>query len=205
MTTVKRFGMCFSACTLAVLAVLAVLAQPAPARTPQAPAAAPPARAAAAERDGQHDFDFIFGRWKAHLRRLDHPLTGSHSWLEYEGTLEARPLWGGRANIDEADLDGPAGHLAGLTLRLYNPETRLWSLNWANASDNALAVPTVGQFKDGRGVFYDQEIWHGKLIFCRYIWSNITPSSAHFEQSFSVDGGATWEVNWISDQTRLPG
>jgi hypothetical protein len=184
---------CFLAGTLALLAV--PFAVPAPART-EAPAAA-------TERDGQHDFDFIVGTWKGHLKRLDHPLTGSHTWLDYDGTLVAQPLWGGKGNIDQADLDGPGGHIEGLTLRLYNPETHLWSLYWANAKDGTLVQPQIGQWKDGRGTFYEQEIWHGKLISCRYEWSRITPNSAHFEQAFSVDGGTTWEVNWISDQKRV--
>lgn len=196
MEIVKHFRHCCLACTLAFLAL------PEPARTQAAPAA-PGTPAAAAERDGQHDFDFLIGTWKAHLKRLEKPLTGSSTWLEYDGTFVARKVWGGKANLDEAELDGPAGHIEGLTLRLYNPETHLWSLHWANSKDGVMAVPTVGQFKDGRGLFYDQEVWHGKSIFVRYAWSDITPSSAHFEQSFSVDGGATWEVNWITDQTRL--
>jgi hypothetical protein len=181
--------------------MLAAFGTAVPART-QSPAGATP-QPATAERDGQHDFDFIFGTWKAHLKRLDHPLTGSHTWLEYDGTFVARPLWGGKANMDEAQLDGPAGHLEGITVRFYNPTTHLWNLNWAAPADDGFAIPTVGQFQNGKGVFYDQEVWHGKLIFCRYVWSGITPNSAHFEQSFSVDGGATWEVNWITDQTRI--
>jgi hypothetical protein len=63
----------------------------------------------------------------------------------------------------------------------------------------------VGHFNaDGVGEFYDQELWNGRAIYVRFIWSRITANSAHFEQSFSEDGGRTWEVNWITDQTRVP-
>ena len=110
----------------------------------------------------------------------------------------------GRANIDEVEVNNPEKHLhiQGMTLRLYTPESHQWSLYWANAAKGALGLPPViGQFKNGRGEFYDQEDFNGRAIFVRYVWSDITPTSAHFEQSFSDDGGKTWETNWITDQT----
>jgi hypothetical protein len=156
-----------------------------------------------AQRDGQHDFDFEVGTWKIHLRRLLHPLTGSNQWIEFDGTSVTRKVWDGRAFLEEFETDGPTGHIEGMTLRLYNPESYQWSLYWANSKDGNLGQPMIGQFKNGRGEFYDQEAFNGKTIFVRYVWSDITPNSAHFEQSFSNDGGKTWEVNWITDQTRM--
>jgi len=162
-----------------------------------------PAQAAEA-RDGQHDFDFEAGSWKIHLKRMEHPLTGSHTWVEFDGTSVTRKLWDGGAQLERFDTDGPSGHVQGLTLRLYDPESHRWSLYWANQKSGELSLPaTVGAFKDGRGEFYDQEMWHGKPILVRYVWSEITPNSAHFEQAFSDDWGKTWEVNWITDQTRV--
>ena len=157
------------------------------------------------EHDGQHDFAFEIGSWKIHLKRLLRPLTGSNSWVEFDGTSVTRPVWGGRANLEEFQTDGGTGHIEGLTLRLYNPKTRQWSIYWANGKDGVLGVPTIGEFKNGRGEFFDQEPSgpNGKTIFVRYVWSDITANSAHFEQSFSDDGGKTWEVNWITDQTRV--
>lgn len=188
---------------LAMLAMVEAMALPAAGwAQAAAPAASAEVPGVAGEPDGQHDFDFIIGSWKFHLKKLDHPLTGSHSWIEFDGTAVARRLWDGRANVDEVELDSPSGHIEGLTLRLYDKASHQWSLYWANAADGTLGVPTVGQFKNGRGEFFDQENWHGRVILVRYIWSNITASSAHFEQSFSTDGGATWEVNWITDQVR---
>jgi hypothetical protein len=158
---------------------------------------------AAAEHDGQHDFDFEAGTWKIHLKRLVHPLTGSTTWVEFDGTSETRKVWDGRAWLEEFETNGSSGHVEGLTLRLYNPQSHQWSLYWANSKDGILAQPTIGEFKNGRGEFYDQERYNGRSIFVRYVWSDITPNSAHFEQSFSTDGGKTWEVNWITDQTRV--
>ena len=167
--------------------------------------AKPTQPAITSERDGQHDFDFEVGTWKIHLKRLLHPLTGSTTWVEFEGTSVTRKVWNGRANLNEFETDGPAGHIEGLTLRLYHPESHQWYLYWSNSKDGALGLPTIGEFKNGRGEFFDQEPSgiNGKAILVRYVWSEITPNSAHFEQSFSDDGGKTWEVNWITNQTRV--
>jgi hypothetical protein len=156
-----------------------------------------------AERDGQHDFDFEIGTWKTHLSRRLHPLTGSNVWTEMVGTTVVRKVWNGRANLVELVADGPAGHFEGLSLRLYNPQSHQWSLNFASSGGGTLATPTIGQFKDGRGEFYDQETFDGRAILVRFVISEITPQSCRFEQAFSQDGGKTWEVNWIAVDTRM--
>lgn len=167
------------------------------------------ARAASADakppdpHDGQHDFDFEIGTWKIHLKRLVHPLTGSTTWVEFDGTTVTRQLWDGRANIEQFETTSSTSHIEGLTLRLYNPASHQWSIYWANRNDGTLGIPTIGEFKNGQGEFYDREIINGRMILLRFIWSQITPNSAHFEQAFSDDGGKTWEVNWITDQTRV--
>lgn len=154
-------------------------------------------------RDGQHDFDFEIGTWRTHLRRLLKPLSGSTAWVEYEGTTRVRKVWDGRANLVELVADGPAGHFEGLSLRLYNPESRQWSLNFANAGSGVMTQPTIGEFKDGRGEFYDQETFNGRVILVRFVISDITPNSCRFEQAFSDDEGRTWEVNWVATDTRI--
>jgi hypothetical protein len=155
------------------------------------------------EQDGQHDFDFELGSWKIHLKRLLHPLTGSTTWVEFDGTSVTRKVWDGRAELEEFETDSPAaGHIEGLTLRLYNPQSHQWSLYWANAKGGPIFPPQIGEFKNGRGEFYGQDTLNGKAIFIRFVWSNTTTNTPHFEQSFSDDGGKTWEVNWITDQTR---
>ncbi len=158
---------------------------------------------APAQRDGQHDFDFEIGTWKTHISRLVRPLTGSTTWIEFEGTSVVRKIWNGRANLVELEVDGPTGHIEGLSLRLYNPQSHQWSLNFANSSSGTLSQPTIGEFKNGRGEFYDQESFNGRTILVRNVWSDITPDSCRFEQAFSDDGGKTWEVNWIATDTRV--
>jgi hypothetical protein len=152
--------------------------------------------------DGGRDFDFDIGVWTTHLSRLLHPLTGSTSWVEYQGTSTVRKVLKGRANLVELDVDGPAGHIEALSLRLYNPESHQWSLNFANGNSGTLGQPTVGEFKNGRGEFFDQETLNGRAILVRFVISDITPNSCRFEQAFSDDGGKTWEVNWIAIDKR---
>lgn len=153
-------------------------------------------------RDGQHDFDFEFGEWKCHISRLQHPLTGSTTWLQYEGTSIVRKVWNGRANMGELEVEGPAGHIEGLSLRLYNPQSHQWYISWANSNDGAPGPPMIGEFTNGRGEFYDQETFNGRAIYVRFIFSDITPTSFRLEQAFSPDGGKTWEPNWIATFTR---
>ncbi|MDQ3714209.1 MAG: hypothetical protein M3388_18610 [Acidobacteriota bacterium] len=154
-------------------------------------------------RDGQNDFDFEIGTWKTHLKRLQNPLTGSTKWIEYEGITVVRKVWNGRANLVELVADGPAGHFEGLSLRLYNPESRQWSLNFASINGGVMTQPTIGEFKNGRGEFFNQETLNGRAIFVRFVISDITPNSCRFEQAFSDDGGKTWEINWIATDTRV--
>lgn len=153
---------------------------------------------------GQHDFDFNLGTWRTHVKRLLHPLTGSSTWAEYDGTSVVSKVWDGRANFLELEVDGPAGHIEGLGLRLYNPESHQWSLNWASSVDGEFQPPMIGQFVGGRGEFVDQEVFSGKSILSRNAFSAISLDFARFEQAFSDDGGRSWETNWVMTFTRIP-
>ena len=176
-----------------------VLAGAAAAQTPAVSAEASP-------RDGQHDFDFHLGAWKTHIRSLQHPLTGSTTWVEYEGTLDVREVWGGRAQLEELRAEGSGRRIEDLLLFLYNPQTRQWSLNPAASNDGVMGPRLVGGFKDGRGEFYSQEpALQGRSVLVRQVWSDITPTSHHFEQAFSSDGGRTWEPNFVATLTRAEG
>lgn len=159
----------------------------------------------AAPRDGAHDFDFAFGHWKTHVRRLLHPLSGSDEWAEYEGSSIVRRIWDGRGNTVELDVSGPAGRIEGLSLRLYNPESRQWSLNYASSASGMLGVPTVGAFEGRRGEFHDHEAIGGRMVLVRNVITDDTPRSIRFEQAYSTDGGRTWETNWIAVDTPADG
>ncbi len=156
----------------------------------------------ATEHDGQHDFDFNIGTWKTHIRRLLHPLTGSNKWVDLNGTVFVRKVWDGRAQLEEIEADGSAGHFQGLTLFLYHPEAHQWAQYFANGDEGVINPPGIGAFKDGRGEFFDQELFHGRSILVRFIWYDITPDSHKIEQSFSNDGGKTWEPNFVATLTK---
>ena len=155
------------------------------------------------DRDGQHDFDWEIGTWKTRLSRLLHPLTGSDEWIEYVGTTVVRKIWDGRANLVELSVEGPDGRFEGLSLRLYDPRARQWSLHYANAATGTLSPPSIGEFRDGRGEFYSQETFDDRTILVKFVISVVTPDSVRFEQSFSDDGGRSWELNWIATDTRV--
>jgi hypothetical protein len=157
---------------------------------------------APASTDGQHDFDFEFGRWTAKLSRRLRPLTGSNEWVAYEGSSVVHPLWQGKANIGELDVSGPAGRIEGLTLRLYDPSARRWTIRFASSRDGELTPGLVGGFSDGRGEFLDQEMLDGRPICVRFIFSELTQNAFRFEQAFSPDEGETWEANWVATFTR---
>ncbi len=176
--------------------------------TPLPKAEAGPPTAAAqstARHDGAHDFDFLIGDWKAHVKRLPDRLAGSNKWLEYDGISRHQKLLDSNANFEEFDVQGAEAGLRikAQTLRLYNPESRQWSIYLLDLDKGTLGMPpVVGQFAGHRGEFYDQEEYQGRAILVRYVWNNISPHAARMEQSFSADGGQTWEVNWICALSR---
>lgn len=178
------------------LAVLP-LALPAPASAQQPPAEAE------AQRDGSRDFDWEIGTWTTELR-LRAPLSGSSQWAEYRGTSTIRALSANRANVVELAVEGASGsRIEGLSLRLYNPQTRQWSLSFASMRNGVLTAPVYGAFDaNGRGLFYGQDMIDGRAVLVRFVISEVTANSARFEQAYSADAGATWEVNWIAVDTR---
>ena len=147
-----------------------------------------------------NDFDFLVGEWTITNRRLRERLVGSDDWEEFASTSVVHNLFDGAANVDEITF--PSKGFKGLTLRLFDPEREEWSLYWANSQTGVLFPPVVGRFEGGRGVFFGDDIEGGIPVRVRYIWSEITPTSARWEQAFSTDQGKTWETNWIMELTR---
>jgi hypothetical protein len=159
----------------------------------------------ALRRDGAHDFDFLIGDWKAHVKRLPERLVGSTHWIEYDGISRHKKLLDSNANFEEFAVENRAEglHIKAQTLRLYNPDSHQWSIYLLDLDKGTLGTPAVvGEFTGPRGEFYDQEEWKGRAILVRYVWSDLSPKSARMEQSFSPDGGKTWEVNWICELSR---
>jgi hypothetical protein len=157
------------------------------------------------QRDGSHDFDFLIGDWKAHVRRLPDRLNNSNVWVEYDGISNHHKLLDSNANFEQFEVTRTDKklHIKAQTLRLYNPATRQWSIYLVDLDNGTLDTPpVVGGFNGKRGEFYHQEILKGRTILVRYLWLDLSPNSARMEQSYSPDGGKTWEVNWICELSR---
>jgi len=181
----KFFRLWFGAILLAFTAI-AASAQPAP------------------QRSGQQDFDWEIGTWRTDVRVLTNPLSGHPpKWAEYSGTSIVKPLLAGRANFVELSVSGTSGKIEGGSLRLYNPQSRQWSLNFASLRNGMLTAPVYGGFDAaGRGTFYGQDMMDGRAILVRFIVSRNSPQEANFKQAYSADGGASWETNWIAVDRR---
>jgi hypothetical protein len=152
--------------------------------------------------DHQHDFDFEFGSWKAHLR-VRPRLSTEDKWTEFDGTSVVHEMWDGRANVGELEVGNATTHIEGMTLRFYNPQTGQWNIYWSNAKDGTVsASPMFGQFNNGRGEFYGSDASDGLSIYARFVFSDLTPTSFKLEQAFSADGGKTWVTNWVATFTR---
>jgi hypothetical protein len=182
-----------------LLCGMALVAPAAAGQTSQAPGVAQESA-----RDGRHDFDFEIGDWTTHLKRLQRPLSGSTTWVEYEGTTTVRGVLNGRANLAELVVQGPAGRIEGAALRLYDPQSRQWTLNFFNVADGRLTPPMFGEFRDGRGLFHGEDTLNGRSILVRFVITRVTTDSYRFEQAFSADAGQTWEINWVATDTRRP-
>ena len=155
-----------------------------------------------AARDGQHDFDFNIGVWHTHIKRVLDPLEGSKHSVELDGTVTVRKVWGGRAQLEEIETQGPDGHWEGLTLFLYNARSRQWSQTFIDSKSGELDSPLIGEFNNGRGDLYSQDTFHGRAVLVRGTWSDITPDAHHFEEDFSADGGQTWAPAFIANLAR---
>jgi hypothetical protein len=188
-------------CRLLVSALLffGAIVPPAPyAQTSDNPANLP-------QRDGSHDFDFLIGDWKAHVRRLPDRLNNSNTWVEYDGISNHHKILDSNSNFEQFAVTSTDKklHIKAQTLRLYNPETRQWSIYLVDVDAGTLDTPpVVGGFTGKRGEFFHQENFKGRTILVRYVWLDISPKSSRMEQSFSPDGGKTWEVNWICELSR---
>jgi hypothetical protein len=155
--------------------------------------------------DGRSDFDFLFGSWKVRNRRLRERLKGCTEWEEFESRCRARPILGGLGNMDEFVLERASGRVEAVTVRLYNPAAGEWSIYWAAGTGaGRFDVPMVGRFDGPRGEFFSHEVFEGRHILARFIWAVTSPDACRWEQSYSADGGKTWETNWTMEFSRPP-
>jgi hypothetical protein len=146
------------------------------------------------------DFDFLAGTWDVANRWLADFLDPGSAWEEFPGISRASRHFDGGASFDEIDF--PTKGFSGLTLRVYNPDTKQWSLYWASKRTGTLFPPVVGSFTDGIGEFYGDDTYNDTPIRARFRWSDVDSGSPRWEQAFSADGGQTWVDNWSMEFTR---
>lgn len=159
---------------------------------------------------GAHDFDFLMGDWLIDNKKLRKPLEDASDWETFQARLHAQKLPAGMGNVDEFVADVWRSGFVGVTLRLFNPETALWSIYWLtqhnggiDSKTGALAPPVVGRFQDGVGIFEGADEFNGKPITVRYTWEQTSANTARWEQAFSEDAGKHWETNWVMAFTRV--
>ncbi|HXV59467.1 MAG TPA: DUF1579 domain-containing protein [Vicinamibacteria bacterium] len=154
---------------------------------------------------GPGDFDFLLGkRWQVHNRVLIERLVGAEEWTEFEAVLdEVRPIANGLGNVDRftADWNGP---FEGNSIRLYDPRTERWAIWWVDSRNPELRFQVEGRFENGRGEFFGEEVYRGRAVKMRFLWKDITSTSATWEQAYLDEGTREWETNWIMTFTRIP-
>jgi len=150
----------------------------------------------------EHDWDWLVGSWTVRHRRLKARLAGSTEWDEFDGTSVLWLTLGGLGTVDDNVLELPSGTYRAVGIRAFDTEAGHWSIWWLDARTPTIEPPVRGNFKDGVGTFVGDDTFDGRPILVRFVWSAITPTSAHWEQAFSPDGGATWETNWTMEFTR---
>ena len=169
----------------------------------QISAAAPP-RGETAVIDHAHDFDFLVGKWRVHHRRLKARLAGNHDWVEFEGTSQLWLTIDGHGTVDDNFIDLPGDPYYAMGTRGYDPKTQTWAIWWLDGRNpHEIEPPVMGNFQNGVGTFEGDDTFNGKPIKVRFVWSQVTANSAHWEQAFSPDGGKSWEINWVMDLTRV--
>jgi hypothetical protein len=157
-------------------------------------------------RSSAHDFDFLHGHWQVTHRRLKERLCGGNEWETFDGQCKVWPLLGGAGNVDDNLLHLPAGHYRAATLRTHDASTGRWSIWWLDGRHpHRLDIPVVGAFEAGVGTFHADDVLDGRPIRVRFRWSHIDTPNPLWEQAFSDDGGAHWEMNWTMRFERTMG
>jgi hypothetical protein len=169
---------------------------------PTGPEALGPGTEVHAENDGRRDFDFLFGRWTVRSRRLVARLQGATEWQEFEATAEAHGLPTGLGNQDVFRSDHIPGFV-GMTFRFFDPKSRTWAIYWVDNQVGLLEPPVIGSFSGDTGVFKGPDVFRGRPITVRFLWSRGTAGGPRWEQAFSADGGQSWETNWVMEFTRV--
>ncbi len=149
------------------------------------------------------DFDFIIGTWAVEHSRLKERLSGCQEWIGFSGESTTRKILGGLGNVEDNLLRLPEGDYRAAAFRSYDTASGTWAIWWLDTrSPHRLDIPVIGQFKDGVGVFYADDVLNGIDIRVRFSWTVPEDGDPRWEQAFSADAGITWETNWKMKFTR---
>jgi hypothetical protein len=150
------------------------------------------------------DFDFEFGRWRVHHRRLATRLAGADDWEEFTGTSETRPVLGCNGNIEDNELHIASGSYHAIAIRSFDAASGNWAIWWLDSrAPHTLDVPVIGRFAGGVGTFLAEDTHAGRPVILRFQWLRTDTDRPRWEQALSADGGATWETNWTMDFERV--
>jgi hypothetical protein len=149
-----------------------------------------------------NDFDFLVGYWHIHNRKLKTRLNGCTEWIEFEARQEMKKILKGLGNTDNFKTMVDEKSFEGMTLRLFNPVTRLWSIYWADSNAGVLDPPVLGSFENSIGEFFGRDLFNGKEIVVKFKWDKTDPDQPTWSQAFSENGGRTWEWNWYMYLTK---
>lgn len=150
----------------------------------------------ASESSSKDDFDFFEGKSSIRNKKLKQRFASSNEWIEFSSTQEMYKILNGIGNIDNflATFDGVP--FEGMTVRLFNPKTKLWSIYWADSNTGILDKPVIGSFENRVGHFFSIDIYEGKNVIQVFRWDARDQNNLVWSQAMSDDKGKTWEWNW---------
>jgi hypothetical protein len=151
----------------------------------------------------QTDFDFYHGSWNIKNQKLNDRLSNCTDWTEFSATQQCRPVLLGIGNIDHFQANFDGNPFEGMTLRLFNPKTRLWNIYWADSNNGTMDPPVVGSFEGNIGQFFTKDTFRGIEIIVVFRWDKTDPDNPIWSQAFSVDGGENWEWNWYMYMSKI--
>jgi hypothetical protein len=153
----------------------------------------------ASKSSSKTDFDYLAGNWSIRNRVLKEPLAGRDVWEEFHATQACQPILLGQGNFDifHTELDGKP--FEGFTVRLFDSETRLWTIYWADSIAMKMDDGKVGSFDGDQGDFFGHESVGGRNVAVRFHWDKRNPHAPIYSRAFSADAGGTWEWNWYSN------
>ncbi len=151
----------------------------------------------------QNDFDFLIGKWKIKNRKLKTRLNNCNEWVEFEAVGEMCKILNGVGNIDNFITTFDGKPFEGMSLRLFNPKTKLWKIYWADSNMGVLDIPVVGSFENNLGYFLAKDIFQQREIVVAFCWNATDSNNPIWSQAFSDDKGKTWEWNWYMYMSKI--